>query len=88
VRRPHPITVASGSRWPLRDGRTVNSFHDWGVTPDGLTDDWRVTALAPDGTVEAIEHVTEPIAAVMWHPERDPRDDSDLALLHALLEAS
>lgn len=29
----------------------------------------RVTARAADGTVEAIEHVEAPVAAVQWHPE-------------------
>ena len=29
----------------------------------------RITARAADGTVEAVEHVAAPVAAVQWHPE-------------------
>jgi putative glutamine amidotransferase len=29
-----------------------------------------VTAMTPDGVIEAIEHKTQPILGVQWHPER------------------
>lgn len=34
-----------------------------------LGDGLRVTVRAADGTVEAVEHETAPVAAVQWHPE-------------------
>jgi gamma-glutamyl-gamma-aminobutyrate hydrolase PuuD len=84
VAEPHPIALVAESRWPVRDGRVVNSFHDWGVTPDDLGPDFVPLALAPDGTVEAAYHRVLPQVCVMWHPERDPEDADDLALIRAL----
>jgi putative glutamine amidotransferase len=88
VARPHPVAAAPGApaRWTVRTG-TVNSFHDWGVPADGLG---RLVALAhaPDGTVEAACDPELPQVCVMWHPERDPRDPADLALVDALVRAA
>jgi putative glutamine amidotransferase len=85
VRAPHAITVVD-STWPLRDGRVVNSFHDWGVTPDRLGATLAPLALAPDGTVEAVHRPGSPQVAVMWHPEREPLDVGDVELIRALVE--
>ena len=67
----HPIEVAPDSRlagvlgW--REGH-VNSFHHQAV--DELGRDLRVTARAPDGTVEAFEAPERPfLLAVQWHAE-------------------
>ena len=49
----------------------VNSFHDWGIGPDGLADGLTARCLAPDGTVEACTHDTLPWVGIMWHPERE-----------------
>jgi len=81
----HPVTVPDGRGWPLVDGRVVNSFHDWGATPDGVAG-LDVLATAPDGTVEALCHRELPQVAVMWHPERAPEHAADVDLLRALLE--
>jgi gamma-glutamyl-gamma-aminobutyrate hydrolase PuuD len=85
VARPHPIEVAANCGWPIRNGRVVNSFHDWAVTPDELGPDLVALAFAPDGTVEAARHRALPQVCVMWHPEREPEDADDLALIDALL---
>jgi gamma-glutamyl-gamma-aminobutyrate hydrolase PuuD len=46
----------------------VNSFHRWGFdrAPAGFT----ATAVAPDGTIEAMRHPRLPVGGIMWHPER------------------
>lgn len=50
------------------DGMAVNSFHHQAVSEPGKR--FRVTATAPDGTVEAIESTEfKPIMGVQWHPE-------------------
>jgi putative glutamine amidotransferase len=47
----------------------------------------RVTARASDGTVEAVEHVGAPVAAVQWHPEHPAVARDQLApLVRAVLE--
>ncbi len=57
----------------LRDSQlTISSAHHQRV--DRLGDNLRVSAYAPDGTVEAIESPDAPIIGVQWHPE-DPADD-------------
>jgi gamma-glutamyl-gamma-aminobutyrate hydrolase PuuD len=84
VRAPHAVVVDSAT-WPLREGRVVNSFHDWGVAPDA-TGTLVPLAHAPDGTVEAACHPVLPHVGVMWHPERAPQDPADLDLIRALLE--
>ena len=84
VRRRHALNVSSGSIMPLRDGRTVNSFHDYGIhDTTSLGADWCVCARAPDGTLEAIAHRARPHWGIMWHPEREPvpREDDLIASL-------
>jgi putative glutamine amidotransferase len=85
VRAPHPVSVLDDS-WPLRDGRVVNSFHGWGVPPGGLGPVLAPLGLAPDGTIEAAHRPGLSQVGVMWHPEREPQDPSDLELIHALVE--
>lgn len=85
VARPHAIHLVAESRWPVRDGRVVNSFHDWAVTPADIGPDFVPLAVAPDGTVEAAYHRELPQVCVMWHPERAPEDADDLALIRALV---
>jgi putative glutamine amidotransferase len=84
VGEPHAIEVVVENRWPLRSGRVVNSFHDWAIVPGDLGPNFDALALAPDGTVEAAQHRSQPQVGVMWHPERSPEDDDDLALVRAL----
>ena len=84
VRAPHAVAIDS-ARWPLRDGRVVNSFHDWGITA-GATGTFVPLAHAPDGTIEAACHPDLPHVGVMWHPERAPQSGADLDLIRALLE--
>ncbi|MDL2285949.1 gamma-glutamyl-gamma-aminobutyrate hydrolase family protein [Desulfococcaceae bacterium OttesenSCG-928-F15] len=57
----------------------VNSFHQFGITIDGLASDLEALAFAEDGTVEALQHKFLPVYAVMWHPEREnPFQDEDI----------
>lgn len=85
-----PVAGHAGTRHavegPAAGGRReVNSFHHHGVAPDalgGLT----ATAVASDGTVEAVSHPTLPWVGVMWHPEReDVPAAADVALLGRVL---
>lgn len=50
---------------------TVNSYHNYGIVEDSLGDGLITVGRANDGSIEWIEHETHPIAAIMWHPERE-----------------
>ena len=68
--RVHPVTVAEGSLAAALWGRRfwVNSAHHQAAAKPGAG--LRITALADDGTVEALEGTGRPVWAFQWHPER------------------
>jgi putative glutamine amidotransferase len=67
----HPVRFESRSRIAGILNTTemqVNSFHHQAVEEIGQ--DLLITARAPDGIIEAVEHATHPFCvAVQWHPE-------------------
>jgi len=87
----HHVEVARGSRLAGAFGASavaVNSMHHQGVMQ--LGSGLRVTALAPDGLVEAIEAPSGEgwLVAVQWHPEALVDDDARTArLFHAFTAA-
>ncbi len=48
---------------------TVGRYHSIFADPASLPPDFTVTAETDDGVIMAIEHKTEPVAAVQFHPE-------------------
>ncbi|GGI08446.1 gamma-glutamyl-gamma-aminobutyrate hydrolase family protein [Egicoccus halophilus] len=69
----HPVEVLDDTRLAAIFGagtRTVNTIHHQAV--DDLPAGLRVTAVAPDGVIEAVEPVDDPwpLLAVQWHPEK------------------
>ena len=83
--RKHEIVAEPGSLICELFGETfiTNSRHNNRQLADGL----KVTARSHDGVIEAVEHKSEPIYAVQWHPERmrgdlpDPFDGPDTTIL-------
>lgn len=67
----HSVRIADGSILSgIYEGETihVNSFHHQAVAQPGLH--FRITATAPDGTVETIESTEhKAVMGVQWHPE-------------------
>jgi len=67
----HTVNIKPGSTLHKLYGASricVNSFHHQAVTDAGK--DFRVTATAPDGIVEAMENARhKAIIGVQWHPE-------------------
>ncbi len=59
----------------LGNSAKVNSFHNYGITPEDVSKKLKVFAAAQDNTIEGIYHSTLPIAGIMWHPERPGCDD-------------
>jgi putative glutamine amidotransferase len=71
VDREHEVSIADA---PVADAPTqvtTNSYHGYGVTPDGVADSLRVAGRCRDGTVEWLYHDERPVSAIMWHPERE-----------------
>lgn len=86
VAAQHHVTT-SGSFADIYGARaTVNSFHDTGVPPHALADDLVAAAVDDAGNVEALHHVSLPLAAVMWHPERSGAPAADHILVRRLIE--
>ncbi|MBS0235720.1 MAG: gamma-glutamyl-gamma-aminobutyrate hydrolase family protein [Proteobacteria bacterium] len=64
----------------------VNSTHHQAV--DKLGKHLKVSAMAEDGIIEAIEHVSHPYCiGVQWHPEY-MRSEQDRNLMHSFVRAS
>ena len=90
--RKHEIVAQPGSLICALFGETfiTNSRHNNRI--DQLADGLKVTARSHDGVIEAIEHESEPIYAVQWHPERmrgdlpDPFDGPDTTILFAKIQ--
>jgi putative glutamine amidotransferase len=69
------------------DSCAVNSRHHQAV--NRLADGFEVTATAPDGVVEAIEHRTLPFCvAVQWHPENFWRTGEFRELFEGFVEVA
>jgi putative glutamine amidotransferase len=76
----HDITVEPDSLLARALGTTrperCHSWHHQAVARLGT--DLRVVATAPDGTIEAIEHVRNTwVVGVQWHPEDDAASTPD-----------
>lgn len=91
--RTHRVSVHAGSI--LRevvgtDELLINSFHHQAIRDVGQG--LRVTAVAADGLIEAVEATQHPwVVGVQWHPERHeahaPDTDPDRRLFAAFAEA-
>ena len=53
----------------LSDQVTVGRYHSLRADAEHLPRELRVSARSDDGVVMAIEHDSEPVAAVQFHPE-------------------
>lgn len=61
--------------------KTVNSFHEWGMTRETISSELLELARSNDGCIEAVKHRTLPWLGVMWHPERNDVVDNDKVLI-------
>jgi len=65
----------------------VNSMHHQGIKD--LATDLTLSAIAPDGLVEAVEFMFHPFfLGVQWHPECLPNSPSDQAIFSAFVRAA
>jgi N5-(cytidine 5'-diphosphoramidyl)-L-glutamine hydrolase len=86
VGQSHFISVTP--HWAALYGEKVevNSFHTKGIKKDGLANDLVATAIDDENHVEAFCHQSKPVAAVMWHPERDGAPKADHLLFSRLID--
>lgn len=91
----HPVAVVSDSQLAtalgeevieVADELDVNSFHHQAI--DRLGDGLRVSARAPDGTVEAVEDPDRPfLIGVQWHAETLVHRSYEASLFRSFVEA-
>lgn len=85
VAKRHRVHGAEGAFEAWADTFEVNSYHDYGISTDGLADSMVVATISDDGTVEAFRHPRYQCYGVMWHPEREqPFADRDLSMIRAV----
>jgi putative glutamine amidotransferase len=87
----HEVVLTPKSRLATLYGRTclrVNSLHHQAV--DRVAPELRVTATAPDGTVEGIESQDGQVLGIQWHPEllAEPAASEHLPLFRWLLDGA
>jgi putative glutamine amidotransferase len=92
----HPIEIEPGSRLAMAlgddevevaDELDVNSFHHQAI--ERLGEGLKVTARAPDGTIEAIEDSSHPfLIGVQWHAETLVQRPYEAALFRNFVRAS
>ena len=67
----HAVTPTEQTNSWFRPYQDVNSFHNWGIAPEGLAAELIPQLLSPEGDIEAYVHCSLPWAGIMWHPERE-----------------
>ena len=85
----HSVEVVANSKLAIALGVTnteVTSWHHQAIRT--VAPHWQVVATAPDGVIEAIEHIYHPWAiGVQWHPEMANGDTAQTRLFQALIKA-
>ena len=84
VAEPHTVSVTEVFGEIYGAVTQVNSFHALTVPASGLGRDLQTAATDAEGNVEALVHSALPLAAVMWHPEREPANPGDRLLIERL----
>lgn len=65
----------------------VNSFHSWGIPPQGLAVHLNSLAVDESGNIEAFKHQNNRVLGLMWHPEREASFVAeDINLIKAILK--
>jgi len=66
-------------------GTKVNSYHACSIPKELSHPELEARAWDANGHCEGLEHISKPLAAVMWHPERPGAPLGDRALVDALI---
>lgn len=85
----HPVNPVEVTDSCFRQYGEVNSFHNWGIAPDGLADDLVPQLLSSAGDIEAYTHNFLPWFGIMWHPEREaPFKEQDKQLINRIFRGT
>jgi len=87
VKNLHDITLVNNQLIASmnKENLKVNSFHNNIITQSNLGNDIEPFAITNnDKTIEGFFHRILPIAAVMWHPERDSNEENQLIVKQVL----
>ena len=77
INNNHTINLTKHSPFNENNSITVNSYHNNVIESKDLGKDLKSFAThKDDNTVEGFIHVKYPIIGIMWHPERNPNDNS------------
>lgn len=88
VAQPHAVSFAEAWQPFYGPSVKVNSYHRQGLTVGGLATGLTATATDAEGYVEGLCHPDMPLAAIMWHPERDKQLEGDRLLLTRLSDGN
>jgi gamma-glutamyl-gamma-aminobutyrate hydrolase PuuD len=88
VARDHEVERVEGSILPLAPRETTNSYHDYGINPEDLSDVFCVEAVDSEGKIEALRHRSAKLYGIMWHPERGSTSKRDERILEAVFRGS
>ena len=88
VANSHPVIIAPKWKNFYTSNPIVNSFHNIGIPSCNVAPELNIMANDLSGYVEAVQHKTRPIAAIMWHPEREGGLPGDVSLMKSLVSAS
>lgn len=86
IAMPHKVTVSPPFDSLYGNKISVNSFHALGIEPSGMGKKLRCFATDDEGWIEGVYHPDKPVAAVMWHPEREMPGNADLRLMERLVK--
>ena len=80
VKNDHFVNITNHSLFK-NEQIQVNSFHHNIITLSNLGKNLSTFAISKnDNTIEGLIHNELPIFGVMWHPERNPNDNSNILL--------
>jgi gamma-glutamyl-gamma-aminobutyrate hydrolase PuuD len=72
---------------PPFKGRTVNSYHGYGIVESSLGNNLKPSGFSCDKVIEAFHHTTNPWLGIMWHPERENQfSQEDIHLFQAFFQ--
>jgi len=77
IKNNHIINLSKDFSFNNNNSMTVNSFHNNIIESEDLGKDLKsFAAHEGDNTIEGFVHTNHPIIGIMWHPERNPDNNS------------